>query len=51
VGNVIADALSHLLQFDDYNTEMELISPVVTIDNNIETFSIELDKNAVLESL
>jgi hypothetical protein len=51
VENVIADALSRLPQFDDSITEMELISADVTIENNIETFSIELDNDTLLESL
>ena len=38
-------------QFDDSITEMELKSPNVTINNNTETFSIELDNDTLLESL
>ena len=49
--NVFADALSSLSQFDDSITEMELISPDVTIDINTETFSIEFDNDTLLESL
>ena len=48
---MIADALSRLAQFDDSITEMELKSPNVTINNNTETFSIELDNDTLLESL
>ena len=51
VDNVIADALSHLPQFDDSITEMELKSPNVTINNNTETFSIEFENDTLLESL
>ena len=51
VDNVIADALSRLPQFDDSITEMELKSPNVTINNNTETFSIELDNDTLLESI
>ena len=48
---MIADALSHLPQFDYSITEMELISPDVASDNNTETFTIELGNNTLLESL
>ena len=49
--NVIVDVLSCLPQFDDSITEMELISLDVRVNNNTETFSIELDNNTLLQSL